>query len=226
MGACKECGCKDGDRGPMGPAGEKGDTGASGLQGNPGPQGPQGPQGNQGIQGAQGATGPQGPPGSSIGGAAGPTGPQGIQGPQGIPGNDGSDGADGTNGANGQGRLNYVINYNVGAATILATMNEGIFLKNTGGILTIELPTGGSIGDVVRVVGTSAGTGGWRVKATGVDTIEMTNQNPSFNTTTPGGYVTPQNTNYRDVLTFIFDGGTRWVVMDALLANGNQPLFT
>jgi len=226
MGACKECGCKDGDRGPIGPSGEKGDTGASGLQGNPGPQGTVGPQGDQGVQGNQGATGVQGPPGSSIGGNAGATGPQGNQGIQGIPGNNGADGNDGVDGANGQGRLNYVINNSVGTVTVLAVMNQGIFMKNTGGVVTIDLPTGGSIGDVIRVVGTSVGTGGWKVKATGADTIEMTNQNPLFQITNPAGFVTPATTNYRDVMTFIFDGGTRWVVMDAMFANGNQPLFS
>ena len=226
MGACKDCGCKDGDRGPMGPAGDKGETGATGPQGNPGAQGIQGPQGNQGLQGDTGAQGPIGPSGSSIGGAAGPTGPQGIQGPQGIPGNDGNDGLNGTNGNNGQGRLNYVIDAVVGAHIHSAILNEGIIMKNTGGIATIELPTGASIGDEVQVVGTSFGTGGWFISATGADTIEMTNQSGTLFITSPAGAVTPSATNYRDVITMISDGAGAWVIIDSIFANGNIPLFS
>jgi hypothetical protein len=224
MGACKECGCKDGDRGPIGIAGEKGETGSSGLQGNPGPQGIPGPQGDQGIQGFQGIQGDQGPPGSSVDGDQGPTGPQGDTGPQGNDGPAGLDGTNGTNGANGKGRLNYVINSVISFTTLLAVLNEGIIMKNTG-FSVIQLPTGAQIGDVVRVVGTHLGTGGWRLKALGTDTIQMTSQNPVNNITLPAGYVEPATTNYRDVITVISDGGGNWIIIDAMLANGNLPLF-
>ena len=217
MGACKDCGCKDGDRGPMGLPGEKGDTGASGLQGNPGQQGGQGFQGIQGVQGLKGDTGPAGAPGSGIGGTAGPTGPQGNPGPQGIPGNKGN---------NGQGRLNYVLNEAVAAGNYNAVLNEGIIMKNTNGVQTIIFPLGSVIGDIIQVVGTSYGTGGWRVSVQGTDTIQMTNQNPSYNTTTAGGFVTPATTNYRDVMTFLADGTGVWIVIDAIFANGNSPLFS
>jgi hypothetical protein len=225
MGACKECGCKDGDRGPIGPAGLKGDTGESGLTGNQGVQGPQGIEGIQGIQGIQGETGIQGAPGNSIGGTAGATGPQGLQGIPGIQGDPGVDGTDGVNGKNGQGRITYTVNTESGNGTDIAVLNEGIFMKNTGGVRTIEIPSGSIIGDVVRVVGTSFGTGGWRISATGSDTIQMTSQNPSLNITQPGGFITPATTNYRDVITIVSDGTGKWIVMDAIFANGNIPLF-
>jgi len=226
MGACKDCGCKDGDRGPMGPAGEKGDTGESGLQGNPGIQGIQGPQGDQGIQGIQGIQGPIGPAGSSIGGNAGATGPQGIQGPQGIPGNDGNDGNDGINGANGQGRITWIVDSTAGVHTTNPVVNQGVIMKNNGGIATIQLPNPVGIGDVVMVVGTSFGTGGWRIKAGLGETIQMTDQTVGALITSTGGFVIPATTNYRDVIRMMYDGAGTWLITSKIFANGNIPLFS
>ncbi len=225
MGACKECGCKDGDRGPMGPSGLKGDTGAAGPTGNVGIQGPIGINGIQGIQGVQGIQGIQGIPGNSVGGTTGATGGQGNVGPQGIAGNDGADGADGTNGINGRGRLNYVINAFTSSDIHPAILNEGIIMKNTG-FCIVQLPSGANIGDTVQVVGTATGTGGWRINTDGADTIEMTNQTPLLSITQAGGYLEPQSTNYRDVITIVSDGTGRWIAVNALLANQNQPLFS
>ena len=225
MEACKDCGCKDGDRGPIGPSGDIGETGNTGLQGNPGIQGIQGNQGNQGIQGSTGIQGVQGPSGLSIGGAAGATGPIGSTGNQGATGPAGADGTDGTNGNNGQGRITYIIDSGVGIRTITATLNEGIIMKNTLGIVTIELPSSATIGDVVRIVGTSFGTGGWKLKAFVTDTIQMTDQSPTFNETSLGGFVQPSSTNYRDVITLTSDGDGQWVITSSVFANGNIPLF-
>jgi len=210
----------------MGPQGVQGDTGDQGPQGPPGSQGaqgvqgPQGPAGQDGLDGSAGATGPQGNQGPP--GPTGPVGPQGIQGPA---GNDGADGADGQDGANGQGRIVYVENTAVGAGSVNATLNEGIIMKNTGGIQTINLPTGGTMGDVIQVVGTSFGTGGWMIIANIADRIQMTSQTAGALITSPGGSVTPAVTNYRDVITFVYDGSGTWFVIDAIFANGNLPLF-
>jgi hypothetical protein len=225
MKACKDCGCKDGDRGPIGPAGLKGETGDAGLQGNPGPQGEQGEQGHQGIQGNTGIQGIQGPPGASISGTAGAVGPIGLTGDQGATGPAGADGTDGTNGNNGQGRITYIIDSGVGIRTITAILNEGIIMKNTLGIVTIELPPSATIGDVVRIVGTSFGTGGWKLKAFVTDTIQMTDQSPVFNETSAGGFVQPSPSNYRDVITLISDGDGQWIITSSVFANGNIPLF-
>lgn len=224
MSACRECGCKDGDRGPRGPQGEKGDTGASGAIGATGPAGPQGPQGIQGNQGDQGLQGPAGNDGSNIAGPVGPTGPQGNQGIQGPAGNDGADGADGANGLNGQGRLNYVEETGSGAHTITPVVNTGLILKNTG-FGTIELPASTTIGDEIAILGTSLGTGGWKLVADGTDQIQMTNQSASALITSPGGEVVIAATNYRDVIHLIADGLGNWIIKDAIFANNNLPLF-
>lgn len=223
---CQHTCCTEGPRGPIGPAGEKGDKGdvgpqgPPGLQGPQGIQGPQGPPGQDGLDGGAGSQGPQGPQGPP--GPTGAQGPQGNQGIQGIPGEDGDDGADGKN---GQGRLNYVENTDASPTTHVAVLNEGIIMKNTAFVI-IELPTGALIGDVVQVVGTSFGTGGWKLSATGTDKIQMTSQNPSNYITSAGGEVVISNTNYRDVMTLISDGLGNWVVIDALFANNQIPLFT
>jgi hypothetical protein len=225
MGACKECGCKDGDRGPQGLAGAKGDTGAIGAQGAVGPQGLMGLTGPKGDDGPQGIQGPQGQPGTGLQGDTGPTGIQGDQGDTGPAGEDGSDGAPGTNGANGQGRITYVVNSDGVNGTHNAVLNEGVIMKNTG-YVTVLIPLGNNIGDVVRVVGTSAGTGGWKISSTAPETMQMTSQSLTSNITSGGGEITPATTNYRDVITLVFDGTERWVVIDAMLANGEIPLFS
>lgn len=226
MSQCGECGCKDGDRGPMGLQGEKGDTGSSGLPGPAGPMGTQGIQGPQGLQGDKGDTGPQGAPGSSIGGSTGPTGAQGIQGIQGIPGADGADGADGANGANGQGRLNYIEITSVGTVTLTPVVNQGLVMKNTGGVATIELPLGALIGDCMSVVGTSFGTGGWKLRALGTNTIQLTSQSSGAFETIPGGEVVIPVTNYRDVISMVSDGLGNWIITDAIFANNQIPQFS
>jgi len=221
------CGCKDGDRGPLGEQGVKGDTGSSGpigIPGSPGPQGIPGVSGIQGAQGIQGVPGIDGSPGPQ--GPIGPIGPIGATGPQGLQGPAGVDGNDGANGNNGQGRLNYTIDSTVGIHTYNPVLNEGVVMKNTGGLATIELPIGSLIGDVIQVVGTSFGTGGWRIKAAGGDKIQMTSTSAFQYITLANGYVILNATNYRDVITMISDGLGNWIITDSIFANGTIPNFT
>ena len=97
------------------------------LQGAKGDTGPQGPQGEPGTPGAQGPAGQDGAPGA-----------QGEQGPQGPAGADGQDAT--INGVN---------------ALTLQTAN-GISSNQSGGTLTIKLPDGGDVGDVLKRTATSA----------------------------------------------------------------------
>jgi len=224
MGACKECGCQDGDRGPMGLQGEKGDTGASGAVGATGPQGPIGPQGVQGNTGPQGIQGPAGNNGANIGGPAGPTGPQGNQGIQGPAGNNGANGTNGLNGANGQGKIIYVINASAVPAVHPATVNEGVVMKNTA-FVDVQLPAAPSLGDVVQVVGSSFGTGGWKLIAGGGQQIQMTSQTLGNLITSVGGQIQLAATNYRDVITMMYDGVGTWFIYSSIFANNNIPLF-
>lgn len=220
--------CKEGPRGPIGPMGEKGDTGeqgpqgAQGLMGVQGLQGDQGPMGDDGLDGGVGAQGPKGDDGPP-----GPTGPQGDKGDDGPIGPPGNNGNDGTNGKNGQGRITYIVKTNSTPETHVAVLNEGIIMKNTG-FVEVELPNGASLGDVVQVVGTSLGTGGWKLSVTGSETIELTSQSssPGSNITTLGGEVVIANTNYRDVITLVSDGLGRWIIINRIFANGLIPLFS
>lgn len=225
MGACKECGCKDGDRGPMGDQGLQGATGDQGAQGAPGPIGPQGIQGLDGIQGPQGLQGAQGPSGTNITGPAGPTGPQGIQGIQGIQGNDGNDGLNGADGANGQGQITWSIDASAVPTVLSPVGNSGLILKNTA-FVDIELPLGALLGDVISIAGTIAGTGGWKLVALGTDTIQMTSQSALNYETNPGGEVQLGVNNYHDVIHLIADGTGKWIITDVIFAGGVIPLFT
>jgi hypothetical protein len=106
MATCKDCGCKDGQRGPIGPQGPQGDTGATGLQGAPGPQGPVGPSGLQGAKGDQGSSAYQvwlddGNVGTETDFLNDLVGPQGPAGPAGSPGSGGVNGVNGVDGAQG-----------------------------------------------------------------------------------------------------------------------------
>ena len=171
-----------GAQGPQGPKGDTGETGPQGPKGDTGEQGPQGPKGDTGtgldikgtydsvelleaaVQSPQqgdmynvGASAPytiymwdetsgtgdwvsQG----QLQGAKGDTGPQGPQGEPGTPGPQGPAGADGQdatiNGVN---------------ALTLQTAN-GISSNQSGGTLTIKLPDGGDVGDVLKRTATSA----------------------------------------------------------------------
>ena len=223
MGACKDCGCKDGDRGLQGERGEKGNDGIDGLQGPIGLQGISGIKGNQGVQGIQGNTGLQGLSGSSTPGPTGPTGPQGLQGPDGIDGIDGVQGDAGLNGANGQGRISYITET---SAAINAIGNQGIIMKNTV-FSTVQLPLGSIIGDVVQVVGTSYATGNWKIKAGVGETIQLTRPTGGFVETGLNGEVIPlADYNYGDVITMLYDGTNSWIIMDSIFASNTIPLFT
>ena len=223
MGACKDCGCKDGDRGPMGLPGVKGDDGIAGNIGNTGPQGAQGIQGLVGAQGIQGLTGPQGADGNNDSGPAGPTGANGITGAQGIQGNDGVPGIDGIDGANGQACcLTYSIDSISGNHTESPVANTGIIMMNTGGLATIQLPTG-LLGDQIQIVGTYTSSG-WRLLTAGTDQIQLSYTPPLE--CQPGGYVEPVASNFGDCITIISDGLGNWIIRDKVFFNGNNPYFS
>ena len=154
--------------------GAKGDTGPRGPQGEPGTQGAQGPAGADGQPGEDGGyytpsvdasgnlswagskadmpavsgtniRGPQGPAG-----ADGAPGAQGPAGQDGAPGAQGEQGPQGPAGADGQDATINGVN-----ALTLQTAN-GISSNQSGGTLTIKLPDGGDVGDVLKRTATSA----------------------------------------------------------------------
>lgn len=97
------------------------------------------------LQGPQGERGPEGP--------EGPQGPAGADGAPGQPGPAGEDGAPGEQGPAGADGQDATIN-GVNALT-LQTAN-GISSNQSGGTLTIKLPDGGDVGDVLKRTATSA----------------------------------------------------------------------
>ena len=97
------------------------------------------------LQGPQGERGPEGP--------EGPQGPAGADGAPGQPGPAGEDGAPGEQGPAGADGQDATIN-GVNALT-LQTAN-GISSNQSGGTLTIKLPDGGNVGDVLKRTATSA----------------------------------------------------------------------
>lgn len=154
--------------------GAKGDTGPQGPQGEPGTPGAQGPAGADGQPGEDGGyytpsvdasgnlswaaskadmpavsgtniRGPQGPAG-----ADGAPGAQGPAGQDGAPGAQGEQGPQGPAGADGQDATINGVN-----ALTLQTAN-GISSNQSGGTLTIKLPDGGDVGDVLKRTATSA----------------------------------------------------------------------
>ena len=154
--------------------GAKGDTGPRGPQGEPGTQGAQGPAGADGQPGEDGGyytpsvdasgnlswagskadmpavsgtniRGPQGPAG-----ADGAPGAQGPAGQDGAPGAQGEQGPQGPAGADGQDATINGVN-----ALTIQTAN-GISSNQSGGTLTIKLPDGGGVGDVLKRTATSA----------------------------------------------------------------------
>lgn len=207
--------------------GAKGDTGPQGPQGEPGTPGAQGPAGADGQPGEDGGyytpsvdasgnlswagskadmpavsgtniRGPQGPAG-----ADGAPGAQGPAGQDGAPGAQGEQGPQGPAGADGQDATINGVN-----ALTLQTAN-GISSNQSGGTLTIKLPDGGDVGDVLKRTATSAE---WGASPSGLPTggtpgqiLTKTDdgtawQNPpdtgvtSFNGRT--GAVTPQTGDY------------------------------
>lgn len=154
--------------------GAKGDTGPQGPQGEPGTPGAQGPAGADGQPGEDGGyytpsvdasgnlswagskadmpavsgtniRGPQGPAG-----ADGAPGAQGPAGQDGAPGAQGEQGPQGPAGADGQDATINGVN-----ALTLQTAN-GISSRQSGSTLTIKLPDGGDVGDVLKRTATSA----------------------------------------------------------------------
>ena len=154
--------------------GAKGDTGPQGPQGEPGTPGAQGPAGADGQPGEDGGyytpsvdasgnlswagskadmpavsgtniRGPQGPAG-----ADGAPGAQGPAGQDGAPGAQGEQGPQGPAGADGQDATINGVN-----ALTIQTAN-GISSNQSGGTLTIKLPDGGDVGDVLKRTATSA----------------------------------------------------------------------
>lgn len=156
------------------------------LQGAKGDIGPQGPQGEPGAPGAQGPAGADGQPGedggyytpavdssgnlswtgskadmpavsgTNIRGPQGPAGADGAPGAQGPAGQDGAPGAQGEQGPQGPaGADGQDATINGVNALTLQTAN-GISSNQSGGTLTIKLPDGGDVGDVLKRTATSA----------------------------------------------------------------------
>lgn len=156
------------------------------LQGAKGDTGPQGPQGEPGTPGAQGPAGADGQPGedggyytpsvdasgnlswaaskadmpavsgTNIRGPQGPAGEDGAPGAQGPAGQDGAPGAQGEQGPQGPaGADGQDATINGVNALTLQTAN-GISSYQSGGTLTIKLPDGGDVGDVLKRTATSA----------------------------------------------------------------------
>lgn len=156
------------------------------LQGAKGDTGPQGPQGEPGTPGAQGPAGADGQPGedggyytpsvdasgnlswaaskadmpavsgTNIRGPQGPAGEDGAPGAQGPAGQDGAPGAQGEQGPQGPaGADGQDATINGVNALTLQTAN-GISSNQSGGTLTIKLPDGGDVGDVLKRTATSA----------------------------------------------------------------------
>lgn len=169
-----------------GPKGETGDTGPQGVPGPQGPAGNTGPQGDPGTPGAQGPAGADGQPGedggyytpsvdasgnlswaaskadmpaisgTNIRGPQGPAGADGAPGAQGPAGQDGAPGAQGEQGPQGPaGADGQDATINGVNALTLQTAN-GISSNQSGGTLTIKLPDGGDVGDVLKRTATSA----------------------------------------------------------------------
>lgn len=136
--------------------GAKGDTGSQGPQGEPGTPGAQGPAGADGQPGEDGgyytpsvdASGNLSWEASKAGMPA--VSGTNIRGPKGPAGEDGAPGAQGPAGADGQDATINGVN-----ALTLQTAN-GISSNQSGGTLTIKLPDGGDVGDVLKRTATSA----------------------------------------------------------------------
>lgn len=154
--------------------GAKGDTGPQGPQGEPGTPGAQGPAGADGQPGEDGgyytpsvdasgnlswAASKAGMPavsGTNIRGPQGPAGEDGAPGEQGPAGQDGAPGAQGEQGPQGPaGADGQDATINGVNALTLQTAN-GISSNQSGGTLTIKLPDGGDVGDVLKRTATSA----------------------------------------------------------------------
>lgn len=154
--------------------GAKGDTGPQGPQGEPGTPGAQGPAGADGQPGEDGgyytpsvdasgnlswsASKPDMPAvsGTNIRGPQGPAGEDGAPGAQGPAGQDGAPGVQGEQGPQGPaGADGQDATINGVNALTLQTAN-GISSNQSGGTLTIKLPDGGDVGDVLKRTATSA----------------------------------------------------------------------
>lgn len=146
-------------RGPQGPAGEDGAPGEQGPAGADGAPGENGgyyapavdAAGNLSWTGSK--EGMPDIPSVNIRGPQGPAGQDGAPGEQGPAGQDGAPGAQGEQGPAGTPGQNATIN-GVNALT-LQTAN-GISSNQSGGTLTIKLPDGGDVGDVLKRTATSA----------------------------------------------------------------------
>jgi hypothetical protein len=97
-------------------------------------------------------------------------------------------------------------------------------MKNTG-FVTIELDPSPSIGDIVQVVGTSVGTGGWKIVAGATDRIQLSTQSPTPLQTSIGGEIVIASTNYRDVITMMYADAGLWIIINKIFANNQIPLF-
>jgi hypothetical protein len=170
-----------GAQGAQGAVGPQGPQGAQGPQGEPGPAGAQGAQGPQGVAGPQGATGSQGPAGANglsayqvavnggfvgteaqwLASLVGPQGPQGVQGPQGIQGPQGPQGATGPQGETG-------VQGPAGATGPQGPAGQGV-------------PTGGTVGQVLKKVGSNDYETAWQNESGGSGAPAGSDKKVQFN---------------------------------------------
>jgi hypothetical protein len=137
----------DGATGSLGAQGDIGATGAAGINGTDGTQGIQGATGADGANGTDGTQGIQGATGAD--GSNGTDGTQGIQGATGTSGADGAAGPSGTNGTPGiQGATGAD-----GATGPSGTNGTPGIQGATGADGATGIPTGGTEGQVLKIVG-------------------------------------------------------------------------
>tara|TARA_R110000772_G_scaffold119924_2_gene226091 strand:+ start:509 stop:1192 length:684 start_codon:yes stop_codon:yes gene_type:complete len=137
------------------PQAEVGERGFRGLQGEPGTDGIDGIDGTNGTNGADSTV--PGPPGTNgTNGIDGTNGFNGTNGTDGIDGDQGIQGATGPQGVPGAGGLTWITNVcSGGGCDLVAQVNHGYvhFNQNAGTQSSIyTLPTGASVGDVVKVL--------------------------------------------------------------------------
>ena len=154
-------------------------SGCVAIAGPPGPPGPTGPAGPAGTPG--GPPGPAGPPGadSTVPGPAGETGatgPAGEPGPAGPAGADstvpGPAGATGPAGADGLDAPEYpTINAQTGTLyTLQASDNGNIVTMNNAGAITLNVPSGLTVGFSCLII--QLGAGQVTVNPTGTTVVQ------------------------------------------------------
>lgn len=224
------CKCRDGQIGLQGLKGPKGDTGAQGVQGIQGPTGAQGVQGEKGETGDKGATGIMGDPGiAGITGPAGATGQTGPTGPQGATGSAGANGTNGTPGSDALDALTWtIVDPTLSAVNVQTAPNYAyVFANDMFTTPTVWLPSAPytaapSLGDEVLLIGTSDSLGAREISLRPGEQVEMSEGTNLYVTTTAVQF---GSLNSGDCLRLSYRGSGKWVITEAVFANGQVPLF-